>query len=126
MKNIRISLGIFTLMIIAMFLSLDYLDKVCTLVENNSAELETLINEEKWLEADKLSNQLYYSWIKEAKVMSIFVNHAEIDMMNNEILKLTQYVKCKSKDEALASSHVIKFYSKSIVDLQKVNISNIF
>ncbi len=126
MKNIRISLGIFTLMIIAMFLSLDYLDKVCTIVENNSAELETLINEEKWLEADKLSNQLYYSWIKEAKVMSIFVNHAEIDMMNNEILKLTQYVKCKSKDEALASSHVIKFYSKSIVDLQKVNISNIF
>jgi len=126
LKNIRISLGIFTLMIIAMFLSLDYLDKVCTIVENNSAELETLINEEKWLEADKLSNQLYYSWIKEAKVMSIFVNHAEIDMMNNEILKLTQYVKCKSKDEALASSHVIKFYSKSIVDLQKVNISNIF
>jgi hypothetical protein len=126
LKNIWISLGIFTLMIIAMFLSLDYLDKVCTLVENNSAELETLINEEKWLEADKLSNQLYYSWIKEAKVMSIFVNHAEIDMMNNEILKLTQYVKCKSKDEALASSHVIKFYSKSIVDLQKVNISNIF
>ncbi len=113
-------------MIIGIFFTLDYINSVCKEVEDKSVELEYLINAEKWQEADKLSNELYYKWISKAKIMSIFVNHGEIDALNNEILKLTQYVKCKSKDEALASNHTVKFYSKSIADLQRVTFSNIF
>ncbi|NLM33875.1 MAG: DUF4363 family protein [Clostridiales bacterium] len=126
MKNFWISLSIFIAMIIGIFFTLDYINSVCKEVEDKSVELEYLINAEKWQEADKLSNELYYKWISKAKIMSIFVNHGEIDALNNEILKLTQYVKCKSKDEALASNHTVKFYSKSIADLQRVTFSNIF
>jgi len=126
LKNIWISLSIFIAMIIGIFFTLDYINSVCKEVEDKSVELEYLINAEKWQEADKLSNELYYKWISKAKIMSIFVNHGEIDALNNEILKLTQYVKCKSKDEALASNHTVKFYSKSIADLQRVTFSNIF
>lgn len=126
MKNIWISIGIFILMMIGICFALNYTNTVCKEVEEKSVELEDLINAESWQEADKLSNELYYNWISKAKLLSIFVNHADIDMLNNEILKLTQFVKCQSKDEALACNHTIKFYSKSIVDLEKVKISNIF
>ncbi|NLZ47871.1 MAG: DUF4363 family protein [Clostridiales bacterium] len=126
MKNLWISISFFILMIIGMLYALNYLNTVCKEVEEKSVKLEELINAENWEEADKLSNDLYYSWIKKAKVMTVFVNHVEIDSLNNEILNLTQYVKCKSKDDALTCSHTIKFYSQNIADLQKLNISNIF
>lgn len=126
MRNVWFSFGVFFLMIVGIHFSLNYLNGVCTKFENGSSRLETLINAEKWDEADKLSNQLFYEWEEKSKVMSLFVNHMEIDSMNNEILKLTQYVKCKSKDEALASNHAVKFYSKNITSLQKINLQNIF
>lgn len=109
-----------------MLISFNYINKVCSLVEDKSIELEDLINAEKWQEADKLSNDLYYTWLNQSRIMTIFIHHEEIDELNNEFLKLTQYVKTKSKDEALASNHTIKFFSKNILNLQKVNISNIF
>lgn len=126
MKNAWISLCIFLVMIIGMYFSLSYLNKTCSRFEDQSARLESLINDGKWEEADKLSNELFYEWEEKSRIMSIFVNHLEIDAMNNEILKLTQYVKCKSKDEALASNHAVKFFSKNITSLQKINIQNIF
>ena len=126
MKNVWFSIVMFSLMLIGIYFSLGYLDRACSKFENDSAKLETLINEEKWDEADKLSNQIFYEWETKSKVMSIFVNHLEIDSMNNEILKLTQYVKCKSKDESLASNHAVKFFTRNIISLQKINLQNIF
>ncbi|MDP4089407.1 MAG: DUF4363 family protein [Bacillota bacterium] len=126
MKNAWISIGIFIVMLGGMFYSLNYLNKSCEKIENDSARLETLLNDEKWKEAYDLSNKLYYDWEEKAQIMPVFVNHMEIDALNNEILKLTQYVKTKSKDEALASAHSVKFYVKNIQSLQKVNIQNIF
>jgi hypothetical protein len=126
MRNVWISFGIFLVMIVGIYISLNYLNSTCAKFENDSSKLETLINDGKWDDADKLSNELFYEWEDKSKTLSIFINHMEIDAMNNEMLKLTQYVKCKSKDEALASNHAVKFYSKNITSLQKINIQNIF
>lgn len=126
MKNAWISLGVLVVMLGAMFFSIGYLNKSCAKIEKDSAKLEQLLNDEKWKDAYELSNKLYFDWEEKAQIMPVFVNHAEIDTLNNEILKLTQYVKTQCKEEALASAHSVKFYVKNIKSLQKVNIQNIF
>lgn len=126
MKNVIISICVFVIVIIAMVFSIRYLNTACSKLEVSVNKLELLLNEEKWAEADTLSNDLYDQWEKQYSIMPIFINHSEIDIMNNEILKLTQYVKCKNKEESLASDHAIKFYLDSLKSIQKVTIQNIF
>lgn len=126
MKNIWISLVVFTVMIFTMVISINYLNKTCNEFEKSADKLEILLNDDKWKEAYALSNKVYYRWEKQSTIIPIFINHAEVDLVNNEVMKLTQYVKCKSKDEALASNHAIKFYLNNIRTLQEVNIQNIF
>jgi hypothetical protein len=125
MKNAIISFIIFIIMITTMFISVKYLNKTCEQMEANSNTLEDLINAEQWEEADELSNKTLSQWKKYALIIPIFANHSELDTLNVEMLKLTQYTKCQSKDEALASTHVIKFFLNNVKELQKVNLQNI-
>lgn len=125
MKNAVISFIIFIIMLTTMFISVKYLNKTCEKMEANSNTLEDLITAEQWEEADDLSNQTLNQWKKYALIIPIFANHSELDTLNVEMLKLTQYTKCQSKDEALASTHVIKFFLNNVKELQKVNMQNI-
>jgi hypothetical protein len=112
-------------MITTIFISVNYLNKTCEKMEANSNTLEDLINAEQWEEADALSNETLNQWKKYALIIPIFANHSELDTLNVEMLRLTQYTKCESKDEALASTHVIKFFLNNVKELQKVNLQNI-
>lgn len=126
MKNVIISLVIFFAMIGAMFFSLGYLNKVCDRMEQESDSLEELLSKEEWEQAMNSTNHLYEEWKKQSEIVPIFVNHAEVDILSNELMRLIQYVKCQNKDESLASTHVVKFYIDNIKSLQKVNLQNLF
>ena len=125
MKNAAISFVIFTILVTTIFISVNYLNKTCEKIEANSNTLEDLINAEQWEEADDLSNQTLIQWKKYALIIPIFANHSELDTLNVEMLRLTQYTKCQSKDDALASTHVIKFFLNNVKELQKVTLQNI-
>ncbi|OPJ60111.1 DUF4363 family protein [Clostridium oryzae] len=126
MKNIWISFVVFAVMLFLMTISINYLNTTCAKFQKSADTLELLLNQDRWKEAYDLSNNIYDRWEKQSTIIPVFVNHAEVDSVNNEVMKLTQYVKFKSKDEALASTHAIKFYLKSINALQQINIQNIF
>jgi hypothetical protein len=126
MKNAVISFIIFGLMIIVMFFSVNYLDKVCSNLKETSNQLEEVINNEQWDKAYEISTYMLQEWKKHHLIIPAFANHAELDNLNNEMLKLTQYIECKTKDESLASTHVIKFFLENVMELQKVNLQNIF
>jgi hypothetical protein len=113
-------------MVFAMGISVKYLNKVCSKMEDSSNVLEELINAEQWEEAYNLSSKTLDQWKKYSLIIPIFANHSELDTLNNEMLRLTQYTKCQSKEDALASVHVIKFFLDNVKELQKVNIQNIF
>lgn len=126
MKNVIISICIFIVMIIAIFFSLNYLNKTCENLMKQCDELEEIISKETWDNSYEKSMELLKDLQDKHNILSMFINHQEIDNMTNELYKFTQYVKGKNKDEALASIHVVKFYIEHIEDLQKVNIQNIF
>ncbi len=92
---------------------------------NQCNELEELVSSESWEKAYGKSLELFNDWQSNHFVISMVINHSEIDNINNELWKLTQYVKCKSEDESLASIHVVKFLLEHIIKMEKINIENI-
>lgn len=113
-------------MLTAIFFSINYLNKISTNLQKLNDQLEENITHDKWDESYKLSMDFTEKWEKYSKIIKVFVNHQEIDNVEMELWKLPQYVKEKSKDEALASVHVLKFLLSHIYNLEKVNVQNVF
>ncbi|EJP6472514.1 DUF4363 family protein [Clostridium botulinum] len=101
------------------------LNSTCKVFINQCNELEELVTSNSWEKAYGKSLELFDGWQNKHFVISIVINHSEIDNINNELWKLTQYVKCKNEDESLASIHVVKFLLEHIVKMEKINIENI-
>lgn len=126
MKNIIASFALFiTVMLIVVF-SINYLETVCTKLEGLDVQIENNIKNDEWNKAYNNSIKFLNEWHDYSKTVSIFTHHAEIDNINMELWKLTQYTKCQTKDESLASAHVVKLLLNHIVEMEKVNSQNIF
>ena len=126
MKGFIVSITIFIAMIIGIFFSINYLNKVCAKLETLNVQIERDIESSSWDRAYSNSLTFLNEWKKVSPKVSIFTSHAEIDNVNNELWKLTQYTKCRNEEESLASANVLKFLLNHIVDMEKANTQNIF
>jgi len=126
MKNILIPLTLFVAMIGGMIYSISSLSNTCTSMSTTNINLEKLVVEERWDEANIVAEKLMDEWNLHSKKICIFVNHREIDNIHSEISKLTQYVNYHNKDESMASIYAIKFLFEHIVNLERVELENIF
>lgn len=113
-------------MVFGMIYSTRYMTSVCNNLLDKNSKLEKIIKAESWDNGYNTSVNLLNTWEKEYDKLTIFVHHEKIDAINNELLQLTQYVKCHDKSESLAKIHVIKTYLKNIIDSEKINMQNIF
>ena len=64
-------------------------------------------------------------WKDYSEKLKLFVDHQELDKIEMELWKLPQYIKEKTKEESLASIHVLKYLVGHLTELEKVNIQNI-
>ncbi|MEW9094403.1 MAG: DUF4363 family protein [Clostridiaceae bacterium] len=126
MKNIFISFFIFFCMIVGIVFSLNTLDKIYGDLDNLNSKLEQSIEKEDWEDANLLINEISEKWHEHCNELSIFLNHNEIDNINSELSKLTQYVKYNNKEESMASLYVVKFFFQHTLDLEKISYQNIF
>jgi hypothetical protein len=126
MKGFIVSITIFIAMIISIFFSINYLNKTCRKLETLNVQIERNIESNSWDSAYSNSLNFLKEWEKISPKISVFTSHAEIDNVNNELYKLTQYTKCKNEDEALASANVLKFLLNHISNMEKSNTQNIF
>ncbi|WP_027623716.1 DUF4363 family protein [Clostridium lundense] len=126
MKNVYISLILFICMIFSIIFSINYLDKIYTNIGKLTIDLEQSIDKENWNSADKLVKEISNEIETNSSKISIFVNHMEIDNINNEFSKLTQYIKYHNKEEAMASLYAVRFFFEHTLKLEKINIENIF
>lgn len=126
MKNIIITIILFGAMIFACFISLKYLNKISYNMYSYSNSIKNYIYDDNWEAASKQSKKLSKDWHIYSSNCSLFVNHTLIDDISVEEHKLEEYIKCKNKDEALASSNSIQFLIERIRKLEKFNIQNVF
>lgn len=125
MKNAVISLIIFTIMVTTIGFSLNYLNKVSDDLGRLNDEIEQYIADSNWDEAYKTSIEYTEKWNDYSEKLKLFVDHQEMDKIEEELCKLSQYIKEKTKEESLASVHVLKFLVDHISELEKLTIQNI-
>lgn len=126
MRNVIISLILSVIMIVAISFSINYLNKVSQNLGRLNDDIKQQITDDDWDRAYKTSIQLTDKWKSYSKKIKLFSNHQEIDNIEMELSKLPPYIKEMTKDEALASIHVLKFLLEHIAELEKINIRNIF
>jgi len=126
MKNIFVSFILFIILMLLIILPPCYLNKICGSLTDKADNIELLVSNENWNDSYILSVQLLNSWQDYKKIFSIFVPHNEIDNLDMEMYKLSQYVKCRDEAESMASIHLIKFLVNHLSELNKVNFRNIF
>jgi len=125
MKNVVISFVIFIIMIICIAFSLNYLNKVTDDLGRLNDEIEQYITDNNWDKAYTSSIEYTEKWKDYSEKLKLFVDHQEMDQIETELWKLSQYIKEKTKEESLASIHVLKFLVDHISELEKVSIQNI-
>lgn len=126
MKNILIAFSLFFIMIIGIILSINHINLSCNHLQDLNSTLESYILKENYKEAYNLSLDYIAQWKKDSKFLTIYIHHEDLDHVDNEILKLTQYIKIKDKSEALATVHAMIYLIEHIKQHEKVSISNIF
>ncbi|GIM29428.1 hypothetical protein CPJCM30710_20940 [Clostridium polyendosporum] len=126
MKNTIISLLIFLILFGFIFRSHNTLLTICGSISEKCETLEDLIKDDNWNKSYELAVELKDQIEESFEYISVYMNHQDLDILTNEILRLSQYTKYKNKSEALASIHVIKYSNKSIQSLQTPTIQNIF
>lgn len=126
MKPVYISTTLFCIMIFSLIFSINYLDKVCNKLSDINIAIDKNVNEDAWEQADKNSLMFLKEWQDSSHKLSLFIDHKEMDNINDELWKLTKYINCRDKDEALASNNVIKFFIEHINKMEKINAENIF
>ena len=109
-----------------MSFSIKYLNEASQKLGRLNDEIEENIANGNWDMAYKTTIEFTEKWKDYSKKIKIFFNHQEIDNIEIELQKLPQYIKEKTKDEALASSHVLNFLLKHIAELEKIKVQNVF
>lgn len=126
MKSSLISSILFALLITVAIISLCYINDFCRDFTKESDSLEELVVEENWEESYNSVMDLLDHIQQESKLTSVFINHEEVDIMEMEVYKLTQFIKEKDKTQSLASIHALKFSLENIKKLHEFNLQNIF
>ncbi|EQB90079.1 hypothetical protein J2Z44_002075 [Clostridium punense] len=126
MRNIVVTIIIFLVMCFCLFFASQYIILTSDKLLDVANKMESNIVDENWDNAYILSFELLDIYEGHVKHMTIFINHANVDVIYSEVIKLTQYCKEEDKTESLATLHLIKTLLLEVKQLEKVSISNIF
>ncbi|MCI1944781.1 DUF4363 family protein [Clostridium luticellarii] len=126
MKSTIISFSIFVLMLFCIIFSINYLNTICTKLQDSNIKVEKSIQSSSWKEAYENSQNFMEEWEKYYPKLSIFSDHNEIEDISNESQKLLQHIKHKNSEESLSSANVIQNSLKHIREMQQLNIQNLF
>ncbi|WP_346869016.1 DUF4363 family protein [Clostridium sp. UBA5119] len=126
MKNMIATCIIFFLMIFILFFASKYIVLTCDKLLDVSSEIEENIVNDNWDESYMLSFELLNIYEGHVANLTLFLNHTDFDNIYSEVIKLSQYSKCKNKDEALSSIHVVKILINQVKELESISIGNIF
>ncbi|CUQ18114.1 hypothetical protein BH721_06890 [Clostridium baratii] len=125
MKNTIVSIILFITVIGFVSFAHNELIDLCDAINMDSERIEELINEDNWDKAYEESVSLLSKLKDESLVSSMYINHVELDQLVDNTVLVTVNVKCKSKNDALASLHVVKYNSNRIKEMQNPKLRNI-
>ncbi|WP_026883876.1 DUF4363 family protein [Clostridium akagii] len=126
MRNVIITIILFSTTVLICFVSVKYLNKISNNIYTENTSIMNNIKDGNWKRAMTTSTNMSKDWHIYSNRCSIFVNHTFIDDISLEEHKLEAYIKTKDKDEALASANSIEFLLERIKKLETINFENLF
>ena len=126
MKNTLITIALFLSLFGFIYYSHKTLIDVCIHVEEHCSDIETALDKKDMSSAYKYSLEIKDLLEEKSTQIATYVNHTDINNLNNEVILLSQYIKKDEISESYASVHVVKYSCKYIRDLETISIKNIF
>ncbi|WP_461613720.1 DUF4363 family protein [Clostridium sp. Marseille-QA1073] len=126
MKKVILPFMLFLAMLVGLYYSTKYTNNTCDKLLEIAYETESSIAFEQWDNAYINSMALLTSYEKDMSIVTLFLNHEELDIIYNEALKLTQYTKEEDKTHSLSSIHLVKSLIEGIKEGQKITLRNVF
>ena len=125
MKKVILPFVLFLAMLVGLYYSTKYTNNTCDKLLEIAYETESSIAFEQWDNAYINSMALLTSYEKDMSIVTLFLNHEELDIIYNEALKLTQYTKEEDKTHSLSSIHLVKSLIEGIKEGQKITLRNV-
>ena len=126
MKKIIISFAVFILLIVSILFSLSYLNTERVNFERLCDNLAEYVDKDDWNNAYCESLKILEDWQTHSNIIAMYVDHTEIDNINNELYKLIPYVKNEEKGEVAATLNLLRYLIEHISNMEKITLKNIF
>ncbi len=125
MKNTYISIFLFLILVAGLFFLNNKFVSLCNEVILRCDNIEEFLNAYDEDSAYDDSVALIDLIIEEADVPAIYLNHVDYDMLKNDALKLSLYIRGEDRAESLATLHSLRSTAEHLRDLQTPNIKNL-
>ena len=125
MRNSIISVALFIALLVGLFFLNNKFVKLCNEIILKCDLIEEYLNnyeEDKAYEDAVALNDMI---IEEADVPAIYLNHVDYDLLKNDALKLSLYIRGEDRAESLATLHSVRSTAEHLRDLQTPNLKNL-
>ncbi|MBE6052744.1 MAG: DUF4363 family protein [Clostridium sartagoforme] len=125
MKNTYISIFLFIALVIGLFFLNNKFVSLCNEVILKCDAIEDYLNNYDEENAYDDSVILIELIIDKADVPAIYLNHVDYDVLKNDALRLSLYIRGEDRAESLATLHALRSTAEHLRDLQTPNLKNL-
>jgi len=93
---------------------------------NTTRQVEMLLKENQWEEAESSFQQTEKKWARISKYWPLLIHHQEMDRIEECIFKTKSYLQHQDRSNALAELYLLMNYIQHIPQNKAVNLQNIF
>ncbi len=89
-------------------------------------QLEKEINNEEWSQAENLNNNLKNDWERAERVVTLFIDHADLRDLNISLNKISFLIEIEEKNELLTEISIARDLIQNIPEEEKLLLRNVF
>lgn len=125
MKEILISISIIIVIFFLDIMMQKYTEKVVSTMNNYINDLKTDIRDENYSKLDQNINDMNDKWDEFKNVLSVYIEHDELEKVETYLAGYKSYVETHDKDMALSDLDKTEFILEHISNKYKFTIENI-
>lgn len=129
LKKYLVPILLFLLLFFILFLGWStnrYLTLSAAAFQDTIKEVELLVNENKWSEAEEIFQQIEKKWDRISRYWPLLIHHQEMDRIEECLAKIKSYLQHHDQSHSLAEIYLLTNYIQHIPQNEALNLQNIF
>jgi len=126
LKTFYISIAAILILVLGWWMMYNSLSNLSQVLTSHLDKIENNVYTNNWdiIEAEfKVINQ---KWKKELKLLTLVLDHQELEKINLSLMKFKGYIEIKNKPLALGESSNLKYLINHIREKESLSLDNIF